>query len=325
MSVSSERNLLSTPSESSPTGSVACQTDSGEQTIDVWGSVGHAERAIIDRARSPEITVIKPPEGWLPINLGAIWCHRELLYFLAWRDLRVRYKQTALGAAWAVLQPLATMLVFSIFFGRLVRVPTDNGIPYPIFVYSALVGWTLFAYILSHSSNSLVENAGLVTKVYFPRIVMPLSCVVTGAVDFSIAFAVLIGMMLFYRIDVTIALVALPVFVLLTIIAALGAGLWLSALNVQYRDVRHIVPFLIQLWFYATPVAYPSSLLPHFWRTVFGLNPMAGVVEGFRWALLGKADPPGAILIVSVIVSLLLLVSGLFYFQQAERSFADVA
>jgi len=266
---------------------------------------------------------IRPARGWVALDLGELWQYHELLFFLIWRDIKVRYKQTALGATWAVLQPVFTMVVFSLFFGRLAKVPSD-GIPYPVFSYCALLPWQLFAYALAESSNSVVANERLVSKVYFPRLVIPIAGVLAGLVDFAIAFVVLIFLMLYYGIVPTWTIAALPLFVLLAILTALAVGLWLSALNVQYRDVRYTVGFLTQLWLFLSPVAYPSSLVPARWRPIYGLNPMAGVVEGFRWALVGKTPAPGAMLAVSVAVVLLLLVGGLFYFRRMENSFADV-
>ena len=266
---------------------------------------------------------IRPARGWTGLNLGELWQYRELLLFLIWRDIKVRYKQTALGAAWAILQPVFSMVVFSLFFGRLAKVPSD-GIPYPVFAYCALLPWQLFAHALAESSNSVVANERLITKVYFPRLVIPIAGVLAGLVDFAIAFSVLIFLMLRYGIVPTWTIATLPLFVLLAILTALAIGLWLSALNVQYRDVRYTVGFLTQIWLFLSPVAYPSSLVPERWRPVYGLNPMAGVVEGFRWALVGKSPPPGAMLAVSVGMVLLLLVGGLFYFRRMETSFADV-
>jgi lipopolysaccharide transport system permease protein len=228
-----------------------------------------------------------------------------------------------LGAAWAIIQPFFTMVVFSIFFGRLAKVPSE-GIPYPIFTYCALLPWQLFAHALTQSGNSLVANQNLITKVYFPRLAVPISAVLAGFVDFCIAFVVLLGMMFYYRIAPTVAILTLPLFLLLAVVTALGVGLWLSALNVQYRDVRYTIPFLTQFWLFATPVAYPSSLVPERWRALYGLNPMAGVVEGFRWALLGRSEGPGLLLIVSVVMVLLLFIGGLIYFRRMERTFADI-
>jgi len=268
-------------------------------------------------------TVIQPSRGWVSLRLGELWEYRELLYFLTWRDIKVRYKQTVLGAAWAIIQPFFTMVVFSLFFGQLAKIPSD-GIPYPIFAYAALVPWTFFANGLSHSSNSLVGSANLIKKVYFPRLVVPLSAVISGGVDFGLAFVVLLGMMLFYGIVPTINAIWLPLLLLLALVTALGVGLWLTAMNVQFRDVGYVVPFLVQAWMFATPVAYPSSLLHEPWRTLYGINPMTGVIEGFRWALLGTSTTPGPIVIVSSLVSVGLLVSGAFYFRRMEKTFADV-
>ena len=269
------------------------------------------------------VIVVKPSKGWISLKLKELWEYRELLYFMAWRDIKVRYKQTVLGAAWAIIQPFFTMVIFSIFFGRLAKVPSD-GLPYPIFAYTALVPWTFFANGLNQASNSLVGSANLIKKVYFPRLVVPISSVISGVVDFVLAFAVLLGMMLFYGFAPTVNILWLPLFILLIFVTALGVGFWLSALNVQFRDVRYTVPFLTQFWLFATPIAYPSSLLSEPWRTLYGINPMVGVVEGFRWALLGTDTAPGAIILVSSLVALALLVGGAFYFKRLERSFADV-
>jgi len=274
---------------------------------------------------TPELPVLIIDAGEQPPGkqLRDLWTYRELLYFLAWRDLKVRYKQTALGVAWAVIQPFFTMVVFSIFFGYLGKIPSD-GIPYPVFAYSALLPWSLFAHALNESSNSLVNNQGLITKVYFPRLIIPIAPLFVGLVDFGIAFVVLLGLMLFYGIMPGFALVTAPLFVLLAVVTALAVGMWLSALNVQYRDVRYTIPFLTQLWLFATPVAYPSSLLPEPWRSLYGLNPMAGVVEGFRWALLGQTQAPGPLIAVSVGAVLALLIGGLWYFNKMEQTFADI-
>jgi lipopolysaccharide transport system permease protein len=277
----------------------------------------------ITQTNALPVLTIRPSRGLLNLNLKDVWDYRELLYFLVWRDIKVRYKQTVLGAAWAVIQPVMTMIVFSIFFGRLAKVPSD-GIPYPVFAYTALLPWQLFAFALTESSNSLVGSQNLITKVYFPRLVIPLASVLAGVVDFGISFIVLLGLMLYYGIKPTGAVVWLPLFVLLALATALSAGLWFSALNVKFRDVRYTIPFLTQFWMFATPVAYPSSLIPAQWRAWFGLNPMAGVVEGFRWALLGKSEGPGALLLVSVSAVLLLLCGGLFYFRRTESTFADI-
>lgn len=268
------------------------------------------------------VTVIEASTGYTTTIFYELWEYRELLYFLTWRDLKVRYKQTVLGVAWAVIQPICTTLVFSLFFGKLAGVPSD-GVPYPIFTYTALLPWSFFANGLNLASNSLVNNTNLVTKVYFPRLVIPLSSILAGLLDFAIAFIFLLGMMFFYSIQPTIALIWLPLFLLLAFVTTFGISLWLSALNVQYRDIRYALPFLAQLWLFLTPIAYPSSLLEEPWRSLYGLNPMVGVVEGFRWALLGT-QPSEVMMGLSVIVSVLLLVSGVTYFQRMEELFADV-
>lgn len=280
---------------------------------------------IANMENSPPLATfyIRPASNWTSIGLKELWAYRELLYFLVWRDVKVRYKQTALGAAWAIIQPLMMMFVFSLFFGYLAKVPSD-GIPYPIFTFCALLPWQLFAHALTESSNSLVANERLITKVYFPRLIVPIAAVLGGMVDFAIAFVIFLVMMLYYGIVPTWAIVTLPGFILLAIMTALGVGLWLSALNVQYRDVRYTIGFLIQFWLFATPVAYSTSIVPERWRPLYGLNPMAGVVEGFRWALLGKSEPPGTLLAVSVVVVILILVGGLYYFRRMEQEFADV-
>ncbi len=278
---------------------------------------------LLQQESDTPITLIEPSRGWIWINFQELWKYRELLFFLTWRDIKVRYKQTILGASWAVLQPFFTMVVFSIFFGGLAKVPSDD-LPYPIFSYAALVPWQFFANGMTQSSNSLVASANLIKKVYFPRLVVPISAVLSGVVDFGIAFLVLLGMMLFYGITPTVAVVWLPLLLLLALVTALGVGLWLTAMNVQFRDVRYAVPFLTQAWMFATPIAYPSSLLEEPWRTLYGINPMVGVVEGFRWALLGTDTAPGPIVGVSALVAVILLTSGLFYFRRMEKSFADV-
>ncbi len=266
---------------------------------------------------------MEPSKGWVSLRLGELWEYRELMYFLTWRDIKVRYKQTALGAAWAIIQPFFTMLVFSLFFGRLAKMPSD-GIPYPVFSYAALVPWTFFAGGLAQSANSLVGSANLIKKVYFPRLTIPIATVLSEGVDFLLAFAVLIVMMFYYDIVPTVKALWLPLFVLLAVTTSLGVGLWLSALNVQFRDVRYVVPFITQFWLFATPIAYPSSLLSEPWRTWYALNPMVGVVEGFRWALLGTGTAPGPIIAVSSLAAIALLLSGAFYFRRMEKSFADV-
>jgi len=277
----------------------------------------------LTRQEKGPVTVIRPSRGWVSLNLRDLWEYRELLYFLTWRDIKVRYKQTVLGAAWVIIQPFFTMVVFSLFFGKLAKMPSDD-IPYPIFSYAALVPRTFFANGLSQSSTSLVASANLIKKVYFPRLVVPISAVISGGVHFALAFVVLLEMMLFYGIVPTGAVIWLSLLLLLALVTSLGVGLWLTAMNVQFRDVRYAVPFLVQAWMFATPIAYPSSLLDEPWRTLYGINPMAGVVEGFRWALLGTETAPGPIIIVSASVAVGLLVSGVFYFRRMEKTFADV-
>jgi len=272
---------------------------------------------------APVLTVIRPSRGWLAINLREIWTYRELLGFLAWRDVSVRYKQTVLGASWAVIQPFFSMLVFTLFFGRLAQIPSD-GVPYPVFSYAALLPWTYFATAVTSSSNSLVGNQQLITKVYFPRLVIPLASALPALIDFAIAFIVLILMMAYYGIAPTSNILWLPAFLLLALFTALGVGLWLSALNAIYRDIRYTVGFLVQFWLFASPVTYPASMVPERWRTLYGLNPMTGVIEGFRWALLGTGDGPGPMIALSAAATLCLLLSGVFYFRRMERSFADI-
>ena len=266
---------------------------------------------------------IEPRRGWVSLKLGEVWEYRELLFFLTWRNIQVRYKQTALGVVWAIIQPLFTMLVFSLFFGKLAKVPSD-GIPYPIFAFAALVPWTFFSNGLSQSSNSLVGNSNLIKKVYFPRLTIPISTVLSGVVDFAVAFIMLLGLMVYYRITPTVNTLWVVPLLLLALVTSLGIGLWLSALNVQYRDVQHAVPFLTQFWMFSTPIAYSSSMLSEPWRTIYAINPMVGVVEGFRWALLGTEPAPGAILAASSLVAVLILIGGAFYFRRMEKGFADV-
>jgi len=266
---------------------------------------------------------IEPSRGWVSLKLRELWEYRELLYFLVWRDIKVRYKQTVLGAAWAVIQPFFTMVVFSVFFGRLAKVPSD-GIPYPLFAFAALVPWNFFASGLSQSSDSLVASANLIKKVYFPRLAIPIATVLAGIVDFAIAFAMLLLLMIFYGAKPGVHVLWLPLLFLLAFVTALGVGLWLSALNLQFRDVKYTVPFLVQFWMFASPIAYPSSLLHEPWRTVYGINPMVGVVEGFRWALLGTKTAPGPIVLVSAAVALMVLAGGAYYFRRMEKSFADL-
>jgi len=268
-------------------------------------------------------TLIKATSGWAALNLRDLWIYRELVYFMTWRDLKVRYKQTLLGAGWAILQPFLTMVVFSIFFGNLAQVPSD-GVPYPIFSYTALIPWTLFSKALQDASRSLVQSSHMITKVYFPRMILPLASVLAGVVDFFIAFVVLLGMMAYYRVTPTVNVWTLPLFLLLALVTAIGVGLWLSALNVLYRDINYVLPFLTQFWMFITPIAYPSSMVPEKWQVIYAINPMTGVVEGFRWALLGSGQPPGLMTLISSLVALVLLVSGMFYFKRMERLFADM-
>ena len=267
--------------------------------------------------------LIRPSRGWVSLKLGELWQYRELLFFLIWRDVKIRYKQASLGIAWAIIQPLMTMVIFSVIFGHLAKLPSE-GIPYPVFSYAALLPWQLFSGALTRSGSSLVGNATLLTKVYFPRLIIPLSATIGGLVDFSISFLVLLGLMLYYGLGPTWAILWLPLLIVFTLVTALSVGLWLSALNVQYRDVQHIIPFIIQAWMYASPVAYSAELIPSGpWRFVYGLNPVAGVIQGFRWALLG-ANPPGDLMLVSVGMVVIMLVTGLCYFRRMERTFADV-
>ncbi len=271
----------------------------------------------------PRTITIKPSTGWAALNLKDLWNYRELIYFFTWRDLKVRYKQTLLGASWAILQPVLTMVVFSIFFGGLAKVPSD-GVPYPIFSYTALLPWTLFSKALQDASRSLVSSANIISKVYFPRLILPISSTLAGLVDFMIAFVVLLLMMVFYGIRPTANIWLLPLLILLALVTAIGVSLWLSALNVMYRDVGHMIPFLNQFWMYITPIAYSSSIVPEKWKFLYALNPLAGVVEGFRWALLGTGEGPGITLLISSCIAILITISGLFYFRRMERKFADL-
>lgn len=288
--------------------------------------VERQSRPAIQAGIAPEeqpAVVIEPTKGWAALRLVDIWEYRELLYFLVWRDVKVRYRQTVLGALWAIIQPLATMVVFSVFFHGLAKVPSDGSVPYPIFAYAGLLPWQFFASGLSQSSGSLLNSAGLIRKVYFPRITIPIASSLGALVDFAFAFVVLLGLMAYYQIAPTPAILLLPVFLLLALMTVNGVGMWFSALSVQYRDVRYVVPFLTQFWLFATPVAYSSNLIDEPWRTLYGLNPMAGVVEGFRWALVGTV-PSSSMVMLSVLVTVTLFVSGLFFFRRTERRFADV-
>ncbi len=277
-----------------------------------------------------EIVTIRPAHGWSALNLRDLWRYRELIYFLIWRDIKVRYKQTALGVAWAVLQPVLTMVVFTFIFGRVANVPTD-GVPYPIFSYTGLLPWGLFTKAISDAGRSLITNRSMITKVYFPRLVIPLASVLSGMVDFGISFVVLLGLMAYYnfapassyQVVLTWRILLLPFFILLALITALGAGLWLSALNVLYRDINHLLPFLTQFWLFVTPVAYSASMFSEKMQFLMSFNPMTGVVEGFRWALLGLGSAPGTYFWISVLISVITMVSGLFYFRRMERTFAD--
>lgn len=269
------------------------------------------------------LLVIRPLKGLASLQLSEMWKHREVLYFLVWRDIKVRYKQTVLGAAWAIIQPLFTMLILSIFFGRLAKVPSD-GLPYALFSYSALVPWTFFATGLNQASNSLVSSSNLITKVYFPRLVVPMAAVFAGMLDLAIAGATLVLMMAYYHHGVTARTIWVPALLLLALITSVGVSLWFSALNVKYRDIRHVLPFVVQLWMFATPIAYSSSLVPARFRAIYAINPMTGVIEGFRWATLGTNTAPGVMLIVSSIIALVVLVSGAYFFRRMETTFADV-
>jgi homopolymeric O-antigen transport system permease protein len=276
------------------------------------------------RSLSVETTlVIRPRRHLFALDIKAIWEYRELLYFLIWRDLKVRYRQSVIGVGWVILQPLMTMVVFTAVFGKFVGVPSD-GLPYPIFIFSALLPWNLFASALTRGSASVVDNTQLVSKVYFPRLILPLSGVLSPVADFAVAFGILIGMMVWFGTSPTWGILALPLLVLLAILTALAIDIWLSALNVRYRDVGHTVPFLVQIWMFISPVTYPVSLVPEKWRLLYSLNPMAGVIEGFRWALLGKQSPDFAVITASAVMMFTLLVTGIVYFKHTERTFADV-
>jgi lipopolysaccharide transport system permease protein len=276
----------------------------------------------IELARQPETIYIKPSTGLAALNLRDLWVYRELVFFMIWRDIKVRYKQTLLGAAWAVIQPVLTMLIFNFIFGTIAKVNTE-GIPYPIFSYCALLPWGLFSAALNNASRSLTTNQNMVSKIYFPRLVLPLASVLGGLVDFAIAFLILIVLMIYYKVTPTTAIWTLPLFLVLTVVTALGVSLWLSAINVQYRDVNYVLPFLTQFWLFLTPVAYSANVISAKWQVVYSLNPMAGVVNGFRWALLGTNTGPNMNMAVSVGISLIFLISGLFYFRSMERTFAD--
>jgi lipopolysaccharide transport system permease protein len=278
--------------------------------------------ALARSAEAPATVRIEPPHGWLELRLGELWEYRELLYFFVWRDVKIRYKQTVVGIAWIVLQPLMTMGVFTIFFGRLAKLPSQ-GLPYPVFYFAALVPWTYFATALTSCTTIVVSNQHVITKVYFPRLVLPLAAVCSGVVDFAIGFAVMLVLTLAYGFRPTFATLCLPLLILLALLTALGVGLWTSALNALYRDVASITPFVIQFWMLASPVAYPSSLVPERWRWLYGLNPMAGVIDGFRWALTGRGSAPGPMLLVSAALVVVVLLGGLLFFQRVEGTVAD--
>jgi lipopolysaccharide transport system permease protein len=268
-------------------------------------------------------TLIKPSRGWRALNLGDVWRYRELVYFLAARDITVKYRQTVLGAAWAILQPVAAMAIFTVFLGNLAGIPSD-GLPYPLFAYSGLLPWTYFANATTNASTSLVSNTALISKVYFPRVIIPIAGVLSGLLDLGIGFVLLLILLLWWGFGLSTTLVWVPLLVVLTVATALAVGLWLSALDVRYRDIRAVIPFSIQVWMFATPIVYPASLIPEPYRALYGLNPMAGIIEGFRWAVTGQGEPPGLMLGISSIVIVLVLVTGLFYFRRMERSFADL-
>ena len=286
-------------------------------------AVMETQVAVAGQENELPVVRIGARRGWLALDLGELWAYRELLYFFVWRDIKVRYKQTVIGAAWAVLQPVLTMVVFSLFFGKLAKIPSQ-GLPYPIFYYCALLPWMYFATAMQSSTNVVVEQQRVITKVYFPRVILPISSVLSGLLDFAISFAVFAVLMIYYHIVPTRAVVWLPAFTLLVILTALGVGLWLSALNALYRDVRYVLPFLVQFWMFASPVAYPSSLVPAKWRWLYGLNPMTGVIEGFRWALTGHGQPPGVLLAASSAAVALLVLGGLIYYHAVEGKIADV-
>jgi len=269
-----------------------------------------------------ETLVLKPSKGWVSLNLGDLWRYRELVYFLTWRDILVRYKQTLLGAAWAIINPLMQMVVFNFLFGNMADISTGD-IPRPVFTFAALLPWNLFSDALNNASRSLVASRNMITKVYFPRLVVPLSSVFSGLVDFLIAFVILMGMMLYFQVPITTGIFAILPYILLVLVASLGVGLWLSAWNLHYRDVRYFIPFLTQFWMLATPIAYPLSKIPEKWQALYSVNPMVAVAEGFRWALAGGPPVSSFALSSSIIVSLVLLVTGLFYFRRMERTFAD--
>jgi lipopolysaccharide transport system permease protein len=278
----------------------------------------------IEQKKKSNVVIIRPSKGWVGLRLGDLWAYRELIYFLTWRDIKVRYKQSVLGILWAILKPFMAMVVFTIFFGNFAKIPSD-GIPYPIFSYTATLPWELFAASLSVASRSMVSNSNMISKIYFPRMIVPLASVMSSVVDFLIGFTILIGMMIYYKFTPTIAILWLPLLILLALITALGVGFWSSALMVRYRDVGYIMPFVSNLWMYLTPVVYSSSMIPEKWRLLYSLNPMTGVVEGFRYALLGTARSGSVMMIlVSSVIAILILITGMFYFRRMEKKFADM-
>jgi lipopolysaccharide transport system permease protein len=286
-------------------------------------SVLESEVGLAHATDTVPVTIIEPSRGWVALDFKELWDYRELLYFLIWRDVKVKYKQTIIGAGWAILQPFMTMIVFTLVFKKIADIPSDN-IPYPIFAYTALLPWNLFSGGLNRSTVSLVAQSNLISKVYFPRMIIPLSATISGVVDFAIAFIILVGMMFWYGIVPTAAILSLPLFIIIALVGALSVGLWLSALNVRYHDVGHAIPFLVQVWMFASPVAYPVSAVPEKWRLLYSLNPLAGVIEGFRWAMLGKESPDFVVIAVSAIAIIALLFSGIVYFKRTERTFADL-
>ena len=280
-------------------------------------------RSMAARGATSPMVVVQPSKGLFHLDLQPVWEYRELLYFLVWRDIKVRYKQTAIGAAWAICQPLLTMMIFAVIFGRFAKIPSDN-VPYPIFAFAGLLPWTYFSQSIARSGMSLVSDANLIRKIYFPRLIIPAAAVVAPLVDFILSFLILLVMMAWYRVTPGWATATLPLFMGLAVAAACGVSLWLSALNVRYRDVGHAIPFLVQFWMYASPIVYPVSLIPERWRTLYSLNPMVGVVEGFRWGLLSKANPDFQAIGVGCAVTVVMLASGLVFFKRMERVFADI-
>jgi lipopolysaccharide transport system permease protein len=292
-------------------------------TVETTSSPGKADRLSLASIGEAPSIVIGPRKGPFHLDLRTVWQYRELLFFLTWREIKVRYKQTAIGAAWAILQPLLTMAIFTVIFGKFAKIPSD-GLPYQLFAYTALLPWGYFAQALGRSGVSVVGDAHLIRKVYFPRLIIPLASVVTPLVDFFLAFSVLLGMMLWYGVAPSWGVLALPLFLCLALATALSVSLWLAPLNVRYRDIRYALPFLVQIWMYASPVAYPVSIVPEQWRLLYSMNPLVGVIEGFRWALLGKESPDFTAMIASAVVVLALLFGGIIYFNWTERTFADV-